>query len=129
MDRARLEDWVERYERAWREPGTEPLDELFTADASYSTAPYAVPHRGLDAIRRMWEAERNPGEEFSLESEVLAVEGDRGVVRMSVDYRQPREQQYRDLWVVRLDGDGRCSEFEEWPFWPAGSGGSAAAGG
>ena len=24
----------------------------------------------------------------------------------------------RDLWVLRLGDDGRCSWFEEWPFWP-----------
>ncbi len=23
-----------------------------------------------------------------------------------------------DLWVMRLVDDGRCSWFEEWPFWP-----------
>jgi hypothetical protein len=76
----------------------------------------------------MWEAERNPGEEFSMESEILAVEGDRGVVRLRVQYRKPRNQEYRDLWIVHLDGDGRCTEFEEWPFWPPGSGGAAADG-
>ena len=128
MNRAQLDDWVKRYERAWREPGTEALDELFTAEASYSPSPYAEPHRGLFAIRELWESERNPGEEFSMEAEVLAVEGDVGVVRLTVDYRKPRRQQYRDLWVIRLDDDGRCSEFEEWPFWPPGSGGAAAAG-
>ena len=128
MDRAQLADWVAGYERAWREPGTDALGELFTSEATYSTSPYTEPHRGLDAIRAMWEEERNPGEDFSMDAEVVAVDGDRGVVRLMVEYRKPRRQQYRDLWVVRLDGDGRCSEFEEWPFWPPGSGGAAAAG-
>jgi ketosteroid isomerase-like protein len=128
MDSAQLADWVEAYERAWRSPGTKALAELFTEDASYSTTPYAEPHRGLDSIREMWEAERNPGEEFSMESEILAVEGDRGVVRLRVQYRKPRDQEYRDLWIVHLDGDGRCTEFEEWPFWPPGSQGAAAGG-
>ena len=125
MERERLADWVVRYEAAWRTPGTGALAELFTEDATYSTAPYEKPHRGLAAIRRMWEAERSGGEEFTMESEVIAVEGHTGVVRVTVDYRRPREQQYRDLWVVRLDDEGRCSEFEEWPFWPPGSGGAA----
>src|SRR5918996_5100567 len=111
MDRGQLADWVERYERAWRAPGTEALAELFTDDATYSTAPYAEPHRGLDAIRKMWEAERSPGEEFSMDSEIVATDGDLGVVRLVVEYRKPRSQQYRDLWVIRLDGDGRCTEF------------------
>jgi uncharacterized protein (TIGR02246 family) len=128
MDRAQLADWVERYERAWRAPGTDALAELFTEDASYSTAPYVEPHRGLDAIREMWDQERNAGEEFSMDAEIVAVDGDRGVVRLTVEYRKPRNQEYRDLWLVRLNGDGRCTEFEEWPFWPPGSRGAPAEG-
>jgi hypothetical protein len=30
--------------------------------------------------------------------------------------------------VVRLDDDGRCLEFEEWPFWPPGQEGGWVAG-
>jgi uncharacterized protein (TIGR02246 family) len=128
MDRAQLADWVDRYERAWRAPGTDALAELFTEDASYSTAPYVEPHQGLDAIREMWEQERDAGEEFSMDTEIVAVDGDSGVVRLTVEYREPRNQEYRDLWVVRLNGDGRCTEFEEWPFWPPGSRGAPAEG-
>jgi ketosteroid isomerase-like protein len=128
MDRAQLADWIETYQRAWREPGTEALGQLFTEDAIYSPAPYADPHRGLDAIREMWDAERNPGEEFTMAAEIVSTDGEMGVVRLRVDYRKPRNQQYRDLWVIRLEADGRCNSFEEWPFWPPGSGGAPASG-
>jgi len=40
------------------------------------------------------------------------------VVRAEVHYGQPPHQEYRDLWVIHLGGDGRCTWFEEWPFWP-----------
>jgi ketosteroid isomerase-like protein len=123
MDRDALSRWVDAYERAWRAPGVEALDALFTEDATYSTAPYESPHAGLAAIRAMWEAGRSPGEAFSMASEVVAVEGDVGVVRVAVHYTAPRDQEYRDLWIVRLAPDGRCASFEEWPFWPPGSGG------
>ena len=123
MDRRALSDWVDAYERAWREPGVAALDSLFTQEATYRTAPYEEPFLGLPAIRRMWEAGRSPDEVFSMESETLAVEGEVGVVRVEVRYERPREQAYRDLWVVRLGADGRCASFEEWPFWPPGSGG------
>jgi ketosteroid isomerase-like protein len=129
MDRAQLVDWVARYESAWRSPGTEALAGLFAEGATYSPAPYEEPHRGLEAIRRMWKAERAPGEEFTMKSEILAADGDTGVVRVEVEYEKPRRQQYRDLWIVRLDQSGRCFHFEEWPFWPPGSEGATAAGG
>ena len=123
MDRDALSRWVDAYERAWRAPGVEALDALFTEDATYSTAPYERPHAGLPAIRAMWEAGRSPGEAFSMTSEAVAVEGDVGVVRVAVRYTAPRDQEYRDLWIVRLAPGGRCASFEEWPFWPPGSGG------
>ena len=138
MDREQLNVWLERYERAWRTPRTDGLADLFSEDATYSTAPYETPHQGLDAIREMWEAERSgPEEEFEMTGEVLAVEGDTGVARVHVLYgegpdragrenRQRRE--YRDLWVVRLDDEGLCFHFEEWPFWPPEQEGAPAAG-
>jgi len=74
---------------------------------------------GLDAISRMWDQERDgPGEIFTLVSEIVAVDGATAVVRVEVRYGDPVHQEYRDLWVMRLGINGRCSWFEEWPFWP-----------
>jgi ketosteroid isomerase-like protein len=127
--REKLRDWIASYEALWRTPGTDSLGEIFAPDAFYSTGPYEEPHMGLDAIARMWEAERSgPDEQFEMESEVIAVEGDTGVARVHVRYGEQREQEYRDLWVVRFNGDGRCAHFEEWPFWPPGTDGTIAAG-
>lgn len=123
-DRAAVSAWVEAYERAWRTPGTDGLAELFTPEATYSMAPFQEPHRGLEEIARLWEAEREgPGETFALRSEVVAAEGDTSVVRAEVRYGDPVQREYRDLWIVRLNTDGRCVAFEEWPFWPEGSAG------
>jgi uncharacterized protein (TIGR02246 family) len=129
MDRPRLTEWLEGYERAWRSAGTDALADLFTEDATYSTGPYEKPHRGLQAIARMWEGERLGADEgFEISSEVVAVEGDTGVARVEVRYGAPKGSEYRDLWVVRLDGSGRCFQFEEWPFWPPDQEGAPAAG-
>jgi hypothetical protein len=122
MDRAGLQAWVGLYERAWRTPGTELLDELFAPQAIYQTAPFEEPFQGLSAIAAMWEAERaRPQEVFAMDSAVVAVEGAVGVVRLEVRYGDPVRQRYRDLWVVRFDPQGRCVAFEEWPFWPPGA--------
>jgi hypothetical protein len=117
--RADLDRWVRAYETAWRSPGTERLGEVFTDDATYRQSPYAEPVVGIQALAAMWEAERaGPDEVFTLETEIVAVEGETGVVRAFVQYGQPVTQEYRDLWVVRLDDQGRSQWFEEWPFWP-----------
>ena len=129
MERAGLNEWLKDYERAWRTPGTEVLAELFTADAQYSTGPYENPHRGLAAMGEMWESERlGPDEEFEMTSEILAVEGDTGVVRVEVRYGAPKNSEYRDLWIVRLTEERLCFHFEEWPFWPSDQEGALAGG-
>ena len=118
-DRATVSRWLAGYEAAWRSPGTEDLAGLFTADATYLQSPYHQPLAGLDAIRRMWEAEREgPDEVFTLATEILAVDGPLAVVRAEVGYGDPLVQEYRDLWVIRFACDGRSTWFEEWPFWP-----------
>jgi ketosteroid isomerase-like protein len=128
-DRAAVDDWVARYEAAWRRPGTDTLSELFTDDATYSTAPYEPLYRGLAQIAALWDVEReSPDEVFTMTYEIVAVEGTTAVVRVLVRYGDPLRQEYRDLWIVSLDADGRCRAFEEWPFWPEGTNGQFASG-
>jgi hypothetical protein len=117
LDREAVMGWVARYERAWRSPGTDALSGLFTADATYRMSPFEERAEGLAEIAALWERERaGPDESFEMAGEVVAVEGDTGVVRVTVSYGTGAE--YRDLWVIRLDAEGRCRAFEEWPFWP-----------
>ena len=122
MDRMTRDDvrrWLEGYEQAWRSAGTEGLAGLFTDEVSYLPSPWADPVEGLPALAAFWEAERDsPDETFELTSEVVAVEGDTAVVRVQVDYERSDAGSWRDLWVLRLDEDGRCRHFEEWPFAP-----------
>ncbi|HEV2452196.1 MAG TPA: nuclear transport factor 2 family protein [Streptosporangiaceae bacterium] len=118
-DRVTVRRWLAGYEAAWRVSGTEGLAGLFTGDASYLQSPYEQAISGLDAIRRMWEEEREgPDEVFTLATDILAVDGPMAVVRAEVCYGDPPRQEYRDLWVIQFADDGRCTRFEEWPYWP-----------
>ena len=119
VDRAAFRAWIEAYERAWRTAGTAHLRELFTEDAHYRHGPYQPVVVGLADIEQSWEAEREgPDEVFTMAAQIVAVEGDTGVAKLLVRYGDPVEQEYQDLWLVRFAPDGRCSSFEEWPFWP-----------
>lgn len=131
VERKTVIEWVAGYERAWRTPDGPALDRmlasLFTSEASYATAPFEPPYRGLAAITGMWQAERKgPDEPFTMAAEIVAVDAERrtGVVRVEVHYGAPTALTYRDLWILRFDDAGRCAHFEEWPFWPPGSPGS-----
>jgi len=131
MDRTAVERWVTAYERAWRTPGTDALAELFSPDISYLVSPWADPVVGLDRVATFWDpGPDGPDQEFTMTSEVVAVDGPVAVVRVSVGYAKARD--WRDLWVMRFDGEGRCTAFEEWPFAPGqddGQGEYGAAGG
>jgi len=119
VDRQDVAGWVAEYERAWRSPGVDALADLFTPDAVYLQGPYREPVTGLPAIGRMWDQEREgPDEPFTMASEIVAVDGDTAVVRLEVHYQSAAAREYRDLWLVRFAGDGRCRSFEEWPFAP-----------
>jgi hypothetical protein len=48
MTRDDLNRWVDAYEAAWR--SGDGVDELFTADARYRSAPFLEPYAGIDAI-------------------------------------------------------------------------------
>ena len=111
--------WVDRYEQVWRTAGTDGLDGLFTADATYLPSPWAIPIAGRSRLAEFWDAERDgPGEDFTMTSEVLAVDGATAVVRVTVDYGDPVAGRWRDLWVLQFDDGGLCRAFEEWPFAP-----------
>jgi ketosteroid isomerase-like protein len=119
IDRESVGRWLAGYEAAWRAPGTNGLAALFTSDAVYSQAPYEQSLTGLDAIKRMWEEEREaPDEVFTMTADIVAVDDPAAVIRAEVHYGDPPVQEYRDLWVIRFADDGRCTWFEEWPYWP-----------
>jgi hypothetical protein len=114
-----LADWIERYERAWRTPGTKLLAGLFAPDATYRAAPFDDGLRGLREIADFWERERSSADEqFELAWEPVAHEHSTGVARVEVRYVEPPECIHRDLWIVTLDDLHRCTVFEERAFLP-----------
>jgi ketosteroid isomerase-like protein len=108
--------WVAAYERAWRENDVAALDTLFTEDARYLLSPYEEPRTGHAAIREIWPEPE--GTTFEVTGEPVAVQDDRAVVRVQVNYLTPERQEYRDLWLLTFAPDGRVQSFEEWAFWP-----------
>ena len=117
MDRDALQRWLEGYVSLWRAPGTDRLGELFADGIRYRPSPWRRAVVGLAALAAFWESGRDgPDEQFELRSEVVAVDGPVGVVRVGVDYADG--ERWRDLWIVHFDATGRCTAFEEWPFAP-----------
>ena len=109
MSHARLSTWIDAYENAWRTPGTDWLEYLFTADATYSMGPFEKTVEGLEAIAELWEREREGHDEvFRMEQRSSLSRGHGRRARGGL-VRRPGQAPYRDLWIVRLDDHGLCT--------------------
>ena len=119
IDKARIEDWLERYRHAWMTDSHDDITGLFTDDVRYFTAPYRAPLRGIDEVIAYWLGEEEAGIPWTFEPEVLAQEGDLYVVRVVARYPEGTNdaegaEEFHDLWLVTLTADGRASEFVEY---------------
>lgn len=113
MDRGGLDAWLQRYVGAWETNDPDEIGGLFTDDARYYTAPHREPWAGRDGIVEGWLARKDEPGDWGFRSEILAVCEDVGFIRGWTAYPQEGHD-YSNLWVIRLDTDGRCSEFVEW---------------
>ena len=113
MNRSTVEAWVEGYIEAWRTNDPGDIGALFTDAARYFTAPDREPWTGRDAIVEGWIDRKDEQGQWDFRYELVAECDDLAFVRGWTDYVEPSKR-YSNLWVIRLEEDGRCSEFTEW---------------
>ncbi len=109
-----VQRWLDDYVTAWESNDPERIAALFTDDADYYTAPYRPPWHGRDEILRGWGERSDPPGSFECDYRAVAVEGDLGVARGWTRYLE-RDEEYDNVYFVRMTDDGRCREFTE--FW------------
>ena len=105
--------WVDAYVRAWNSNDPAEIAALFAEDAAYYTEPYSRPWRGRAEIVRRWLDRKDEPGDTAFRWQPLAVGPWGAIVQGETVYRRP-PQAYSNLWVIRLDGEGRCTEFTEW---------------
>jgi ketosteroid isomerase-like protein len=108
-----LTDWVEAYVRAWNSNDREEIGALFTDDALYYTEPHGEPWRGRAEIVEGWLGRRDEPGQATFEWRPLVETRDLSILVGTTEYREP-PQTYSNLWILRLEPDGRCREFTEW---------------
>ena len=86
-----------------------------TEHAQYRSSPYETAAVGHQGIKDFWRSDR--GDPFTMAASIVAVDDPNAVVRVEVQYGEPTNQEYRDLWLLRF-ADGRVEDFEEWAYWP-----------
>ncbi len=126
MDAKAVETWVSGYVRAWNSNDPDGIRALFSEDAAYYYHPSKEPWRGREAILAGWLDNADQPGQTEFRHQVLAATGEPattgepptdgllGVVRGWTKYFDPPPREYANLWLVRLDPQGRCTEFTEW---------------
>ena len=118
MNRSAFAEWLDAYKLAWESTDPRKAAALFTPDAVYEETPFDEPMRGLEAIRRYWQAGAQDAQRsIRFTYEIYTVDGDVGLCRWHCDFeRVPSGER------VELDGifrcvfapDGKCRHFQEW---------------
>jgi len=105
--------WIEAYRQAWISNDARDIGELFAEDARYYTEPFSTPWRGRQTIADNWLARKDEPGQTQFTWQLLAVTDDLAVVQGNTTYATPPAT-YSNLWLIRLDQTGRCTEFTEW---------------
>lgn len=103
--------WIDHYVRAWNSNDREDIGSLFTDDAVYSTEPYHAPWKGREQIIAGWLDHKDEPGETSFEWQPISITDEVAVISGTTRYP---ESAYSNLWVLRLNPDGRCRQFSEW---------------
>jgi hypothetical protein len=106
------EQWVAGYVAAWESNDPEQIGALFSDDAVYLTSPDSEPRRGREEIVAGWLEDLDEPGSWSFDWRILHEDDGFVVVQGKTFY--PAEKDYLNLWIIRLDGDGRATEYTEW---------------
>jgi uncharacterized protein (TIGR02246 family) len=110
-DLNRVTAWIDGYVQAWNSNDPADIGALFTEDAEYYTAPFRPPWRGRAQIVESWLERKDESGETTFEWQPVTVTDEVAIVQGTTTYPN---QIFSNLWVIRLDDDGRCREFTEW---------------
>ena len=107
-----LTRWIEGYLRAWTSNAPDDIRALFTEDARYRTDPWQDGVHGQDAIVEDWTTRGDEQGTWEFSWSPVAVTDDVAVVQGETRYASGTN--YSNLWIIRLDPDGRAREFTEY---------------
>lgn len=111
--------WLDAYVSAWRSYDEDAIRALWSAEAIWYR-PFGVRARGRDAITAEWMAEEHLFEKggYDAHYEPIAIDDGYVVTHGRTHFYHPASGETRgvfdNIWLLRFDAEGRCSEFHEW---------------
>lgn len=119
ITRVGAQAWLDAYVTAWKTYEERAIAELWS-EAAVWCYPFQTRASGREEIVAEWMRERDAfeGESFDAKYFPLVIEGDRVVAHGRTVFYEPGSDRvvtaYDNIWFLRFDEAGRCSEFHEW---------------
>lgn len=118
VNRATVQAWLDAYVHAWKTYDPQAIGELFSEDATYFYTPYSVPLQGRASIVASWLEEPDAAGTYDGHYKPLVIEDDVAVTNGRSQYYEDDgttlKTEWDNLFVLRFDENGRCTEFREW---------------
>lgn len=105
--------WLERYVTAWRSNDADEIGSLFSSDARYRFVPWYEPVVGRDAIVAAWQEDFDESDSWTASYASLSVTDDLVLATGRTTYL-PDEITFENLFLLRFDDAGQCTEFTDW---------------
>lgn len=124
VDYRSVQEWLNNYVRAWESYDPAAIGALFSEDAVYRYGPYHDGLRGRDAIVKDWLDNRDSPGTYKADYHPIAVDGDTAVAQGRSYYYESDKttlrREFDNIFVLKFDRHGRCTEFCEWFMQPRG---------
>ncbi|MBI1257828.1 MAG: DUF4440 domain-containing protein [Chloroflexi bacterium] len=124
IDEKLVQQWLENYVSAWKSYDPQKIRALFSEDAVYRYNPYDAGVQGREEIVAAWLEDRDQPNSFSAEYSPVALTSNTAVANgRSLYYDADRttiKREYDNIFVLKFDEQGRCSDFCEWFMTPRG---------
>jgi ketosteroid isomerase-like protein len=117
--REAVQRWLDAYVAAWKCYDAAAIADLWSEDAAWHY-PFQVRAVGRESIVAEWLSERDAfvGEKFDAHYEPVAIDGQTVVAHGRTVFFDSAtgavDTAYDNVWILRFDAEGRCSEFHEW---------------
>lgn len=119
IDHASVTKWLQDYVAAWKSYNPQAIAALFSEDATYRYHPFDKSViSGRDSIIASWLKNRDKQGTYDAEYQVVAVDGNTAVSNGRSRYFKADQKtlirQFDNVFVMKFDDEGRCTEFSEW---------------